>query len=95
MNKTVKNQHKSLRKEIHTAVKKRNRHKQQGKSILAQSVFLGTIGGIIVIPIVAGAYIGLWLDRHMEGFSFSWTLTLIVIGVVIGTFNAIYFVKEH
>ena len=47
----------------------------------------GMIGWSIVVPTVGGAFLGLWLDR-VAPQKFSWTLALILAGVVIGGFIA-------
>ncbi|AJE48445.1 AtpZ/AtpI family protein [Celeribacter indicus] len=43
----------------------------------------GMIGWSIAVPAVGGAFLGLWLDR-VAPQGFSWTLALIVGGVVLG-----------
>ncbi len=48
---------------------------------------MGLIGWSVVIPTLLGAALGIWLDRHFPG-SHSWTLALLVAGLVIGCFNA-------
>lgn len=62
--------------------------------ILAQTAYLGTLGVVIALPIVGGAYLGNWLDKRLTGFSFSWTVCLIVLGVFIGSTNAYFFIKR-
>lgn len=47
----------------------------------------GVIGWSIAIPMLIGIFIGAWLDAELPG-SFSWTLTLLVVGVVLGCINA-------
>ncbi|SEK84578.1 AtpZ/AtpI family protein [Pacificibacter marinus] len=47
----------------------------------------GMIGWSIVVPTVGGAFLGLWLDR-ITPQKFSWTLALILAGVVVGGFIA-------
>lgn len=53
----------------------------------------GTIGLLFVVPIVAGAYLGRWLDTLFEGYSVRWTVSLIVLGIVVGAWNAYRFMK--
>jgi ATP synthase protein I len=48
---------------------------------------------ILVLPIVAGAYLGNWLDNRIKGYSFSWTITLIVLGVFVGSVDVYLFVQ--
>jgi Putative F0F1-ATPase subunit Ca2+/Mg2+ transporter len=41
-----------------------------------------------VLPVVAGAYLGRWLDSLVAGYSVRWTVSLILLGVVVGAVNA-------
>ncbi len=55
---------------------------------------MGIIGWSVVVPTLLGAALGRWLDdRHPE--SHSWTLSLLVIGLVIGCVNAWYWVQKE
>ena len=47
----------------------------------------GLIGWSVVIPTLLGAALGIWLDRRHLG-SHSWTLALLIAGLVLGCFNA-------
>jgi len=47
----------------------------------------GVIGWSVAVPSLAGALLGLWLDRRYPG-SHSWTLALLVAGLCIGCFQA-------
>lgn len=48
---------------------------------------VGVIGWSVVIPMLAGIAVGLWIDRTWPG-RFSWTLMLLVGGVLLGCINA-------
>jgi ATP synthase protein I len=48
---------------------------------------MGLIGWSVVLPTLLGAALGRWLDHHHVG-SHSWTLALLVAGLVLGCFNA-------
>ncbi|HAT8853982.1 TPA: AtpZ/AtpI family protein, partial [Legionella pneumophila] len=66
-----------------------------GKStLLAQTVYLGTLGFVFVLPIIAGAYLGVWLDEKIKGYSMSWTINLILLGVIIGAINVYLLIKD-
>jgi ATP synthase protein I len=47
----------------------------------------GLIGWSVALPTVLGAMLGIWLDRHHPG-GHSWTLALLVAGLVLGCANA-------
>lgn len=48
---------------------------------------MGLIGWSIVIPTVAGALLGIWLDARHHGGR-SWTLALLMAGLALGCANA-------
>lgn len=68
--------------------------KKERTTLLAQTIYLGTLGFMIVLPTVAGAYLGEWLDEKIAGYSFSWTITLIFAGLAVGAVNVYFFLKE-
>lgn len=55
----------------------------------------GTLGLLFVVPLVAGAYLGRWLDTLADGYSVRWTVSLIVLGIVVGGYNVIRFIQDH
>jgi len=48
---------------------------------------MGLIGWSVATPTVLGAALGLWLDKRYPG-PHSWTLTLLIIGLIIGCLTA-------
>jgi ATP synthase protein I len=48
---------------------------------------IGVLGWIIVTPILAGLFIGRWLD-HRLGTGIFWSAPLLLVGVVIGGYSA-------
>lgn len=50
---------------------------------------IGGGGWLFVIPVIAGAYIGRYLDKHIQA-GISWTLTLMIIGIAVGLYNVWY-----
>lgn len=89
------NEHqKKLKNSVETAVSRLNKAKQERHTLLAQMVYLGSIGAIFVVPIILGAYLGVWLDNKLSGFSFSWTISLIFLGIVVGVINVYLFFKD-
>jgi ATP synthase protein I len=55
---------------------------------------MGLIGWSVVIPTLLGAAIGVWLDRRHAG-AISWTLALMMAGLLIGCVNAWYWVAKE
>lgn len=64
-------------------------------TLLSQTVFLGTLGLLLVLPMVAGAYLGHWLDGRLAGYPVHWTVSLILLGVFIGALNVYFFVRDR
>lgn len=54
----------------------------------------GLIGWSVAAPTLFGAMIGLWWDRHHPGVH-SWTLMLMVIGLLIGCVNAWHWLSQQ
>lgn len=65
------------------------------RSLLAQTVFLGTLSVLFLVPLVGGAYLGRWLDGLGEGYSVRWTVNLILLGLAIGVLNVYLFIRKH
>ncbi len=56
---------------------------------------MGLIGWSVVIPTWLGVVLGAWIDTHYPG-EHTWTLALLMAGLVIGCFNAWHWVgKEY
>lgn len=84
-----------LRKAVEKQVKRMQRADRERPSLLAQSVYLGTLALIFLLPVIAGAYLGNWLDGMAEGYSTRWTIGLILLGLVIGLANVYMFIRER
>ncbi|NQV25567.1 MAG: AtpZ/AtpI family protein [Rhodopirellula sp.] len=55
---------------------------------------MGLIGWSVVVPTLLGAALGGWLDKYDSG-QHSWTLTLLIAGLLIGCFNAWQWVAKE
>lgn len=55
---------------------------------------MGLIGWSVTIPTLLGAALGLWLDKNYPA-THSWTLALLVAGLMIGCFNAWHWVAKE
>ena len=54
----------------------------------------GMVGWSVAVPTVCGALLGAWLDRHHPKGS-SWTLALLVAGLVVGCAIAWHWVSSQ
>ncbi len=84
-----------LRDEVDKRVRRMERAERDRQGLLAQSVYMGTIAGLFVVPLVVGAYLGNWLDGLAQGYSVRWTVGMIVLGVVVGSVNVYLFIRER
>jgi len=76
-------------------VKRMQRAEKERPTLLAQSVFMGTLALLFVLPVIVGAYLGNWLDNMVQGYSIYWTIGLLLAGLVVGIINVYIFVREH
>ncbi len=88
------NNKQKLKQEVESKIIKLDKAKVDKKTILSQTIYLGTVGIIFILPVVLLAYIGVWLDNKLQGFSFSWTISLIFLGIIIGAINVYLFMRE-
>lgn len=54
----------------------------------------GLVGWSVAVPTVAGIALGIWLDANLPS-RFSWTITLLFVGAVLGCLNAWYWVERE
>ncbi|BBB91863.1 MAG TPA: AtpZ/AtpI family protein [Methylomusa anaerophila] len=57
------------------------------------SVF-GLVGWSVVVPCLLGTLLGIWLDRNYPR-QYSWTLTFLLAGLILGCFNAWRWVEKE
>ena len=84
-----------LRKSVEKQVKRMQRAEKERPTLLAQSVFMGTLTLLFVLPVIGGAYLGNWLDNMTQGYSMRWTMGLIFVGLAIGVVNVYLYIREH
>jgi ATP synthase protein I len=88
------NDRKQLFEDVERQVKRMKQAERDQQTVLAQTVFLGTLGLVFVLPVIAGAYLGRWLDGMVAGYSMRWTLSLLFLGLLIGAFNVYRLMRE-
>lgn len=88
------NHHRQLKKRIEQQIKRMKKAEKERPFLLSQTIYIGTLGLLMVLPVIGGVYLGLWLDSLAEGYSIRWTISLLLIGLVIGFVNVYLFIKE-
>jgi len=53
----------------------------------------GIVGWSVAVPTLLGVALGIWID-HKWPSQYSWTLMLLIIGLILGCLNAWYWVKK-
>ncbi|WP_455246057.1 AtpZ/AtpI family protein [Petrachloros mirabilis] len=88
------NAEQKLKKRIGVQTRRMKQAERDRPTLLGQTVFLGTLGLLFVVPVVIGAYVGQWLDDFVEGYSIRWTMSLIVLGIAVGAVNVYLLMRE-
>jgi ATP synthase protein I len=83
-----------LKEEVDKQIRRMQQAEHDRPTLLRQTVYLGTLGVLFVVPVIIGAYVGRWLDGLSSGYSMRWTLSLIVLGVGVGAVSVYLNVKE-
>lgn len=85
----------NLRKKIEKQAKRMTQAEKDKPTLLAQTVFLGTLALLFVLPVAGGAYFGRWIDTQMVGYSYRWTISLLLSGVFIGAINVYLYIRRN
>ena len=84
----------NFKQQVEQRVKRLLRAQRDKPTVLGQSLYMGTLGLLLVLPVVGGAYLGRWIDGMVAGYSVRWTLSCLFLGLVIGAFNVYLLIKE-
>jgi ATP synthase protein I len=84
-----------LRTKVERQVERMRQAEADRPTLLAQAAFLGTLGLLLAIPVVGGAYLGRWLDEQRPGYSVAWTLGMVLAGLAVGVVNVWLFIRKR
>jgi len=84
-----------LRTNIEKQAQRIEQAEKERPTLLAQTVFLGTLALLFVVPVVGGAYLGQWIDSQLTGYSYRWTVSLLITGLMIGAWNVYLYIRKH
>ncbi len=71
------------------------RARREGKPGLAFGLgMFGVIGWSVALPTLLGIALGVWIDTRASG-PYSWTLMLMIAGLIIGCLNAWYWLRKE
>ena len=81
-------------KQIGEKAKRKLKSQHNKSSVWFGLGMMGMVGWSVAVPTLLGAALGLWLDKtHPQ--SFSWTLTLLLSGLVTGSMIAWHWVANE
>lgn len=86
--------HERFKREVERKARRKLRARKESESFMFWLGMFGLVGWSVAIPTVLGAALGLWMDRTWPD-QVSWTLTLLLIGVILGCLNAWYWVRQE
>jgi len=86
--------HEKLSKKVERQARRMKQAERDRPTLIGQTVYIGTLGLLFVLPVIGGAYLGHWLDGQSPGYSIRWTMSLIFIGLAVGVLNVYLFIKE-
>lgn len=70
------------------------RAQREKKSVWSGLGLFGMVGWSIAVPTLLGAALGIWLDKNYKE-SFSWTLSLLIAGLMFGCVIAWNWVQKE
>lgn len=87
------------REELRREVRKKSDRRLEARRTGDRSLWFGLgmyglVGWAVAIPTLIGIAIGVWIDTNWPS-RYSWTLMLLFVGVVLGCFNAWYWVERE
>lgn len=80
------------RRIAHRAARRRQAERHRDRGTWFGLGMYGMVGWSIAIPTLLGVLAGLWIDTRWPG-RFSWTLMLMAAGLLLGCWNAWYWIS--
>jgi ATP synthase protein I len=80
---------------VWVSVRNKVQARQEGdRSIWAGLGLFGMVGWSVIIPTLLGIALGIWIDKRFPS-PYSWTLMLLFVSVVLGCWNAWYWIQKE
>lgn len=87
------NKREDFLEKIENESEKKVRARAEGDQVLFGLGAFGVVGWSVAIPSILMTYLGIYLDKK-SNLNISWTLTLMLLGLALGCFNAWYWIAE-
>jgi ATP synthase protein I len=92
---TYSDNNEKLRNRLKLQSRRMEKAEKERDTLLSQTVYVGTLGLLFILPVILGVYTGLWLDEMSAGYSSRWTLGLLLAGLVVGVLNVYIFIRNQ
>ena len=76
------------------AVRRLKARRERDRGVWFGIGLFGMVGWTVAITTLIGVALGIWIDRTWPS-SYSWTLTMLFIGLIIGCMNAWYWINKE
>ncbi len=84
-----------LKKQVERQAARIKKAEEDRPTLIAQTMYLGVLGVLFILPVIVGAYLGQWLDeRQSMDYSISWSISLILLGVLVGAVNVYLTIRK-
>jgi ATP synthase protein I len=83
-----------LRKQVERQARRMEKAERDRPTLIGQTIYVGTLGLLFVLPVIGGAYLGQWLDSLATDYSTRWTISMILAGIFVGALNVYLFIRE-
>jgi len=83
-----------LKKRVERQARRMKKAERERPTLIGQTMYIGNVVLLFLLPVVGGAYLGDWLDSQEAGYSVHWTISLILVGIGVGLLNVYLFIKE-
>ncbi|MGD9895950.1 MAG: AtpZ/AtpI family protein [Candidatus Methylacidiphilaceae bacterium] len=84
-----------LASQVSQDVERIKKAEQEKRKVLSSWLFLGSVGLLFIVPVVLGAFVGRWLDEHLAGYAIHWTITGILLGVILGAISVFNHIRQN
>ena len=84
----------NFKQQVEKKAERKLRARREKKSIWFALGMFGMVGWSVALPTLGCIALGVWIDNHFPS-RYSWTLMLLVVGVVFGCFNAWYWISKE
>ena len=85
---------KSFSNEVGDKEERRLQAQHEKKSVWSGLGLFGMVGWSVAVPALLGTALGIWLDKNYKE-SFSWTLSLLITGLMLGCLIAWNWIQKE